>query len=135
MITVKESVTLPIKSEEDIARIRSQVKIYAQQNRLSLIEQTKLITAASEIARNTLIYGLGGECRFEVLLDNSKAGIQLTFIDKGPGIPNIEQALKDGFTSGKGLGLGLGGSKRLVDEFSIQSAPNEGTCIRLAKWK
>lgn len=135
MVTVNESLTLPIRSEEDIVRVRSQVKAYAQQNKLSLLDQTKLITAASEIARNTLIYGLGGDCKFEILLDGYKVGIKLSFIDKGPGIENIELALKDGFTSGKGLGLGLGGSKRLVDEFNIISKPNKGTSIILVKWK
>src|SRR5687768_14700405 len=106
--------TLPIYSEADIVLVRKTVRAWTAELKFSVVDQTKLITAASEIARNTLIYGKGGTVRMEQLEDGTKTGIRLTFKDEGPGIDNLEQALVDGFTSGKGLGLGLSGSKRLV---------------------
>lgn len=102
---------------------------------LSLVDQTKIITAASELARNTLDYGGGGEIRMEVIEDGGRRGLRLTFSDQGPGIADIEQALKDGYTTGSGLGLGLGGAKRLSNEFSIESKPGLGTKITIARWR
>jgi serine/threonine-protein kinase RsbT len=102
---------------------------------LSLVDQTKIITAASELARNTLDYGGGGEVRMEVVEENSRRGVRLVFEDHGPGIADIEQALRDGFTSGGGLGLGLGGAKRLSNEFKIESVPGSGTKITIGRWK
>jgi serine/threonine-protein kinase RsbT len=102
---------------------------------LSLVDQTKLVTAASELARNTLEHGGGGEVEIVLLNDGLRKGVRLTFSDQGKGIPNIEQALKDGFTTGGGLGLGLGGARRLSNDFSIQSKPGEGTRIMMARWR
>ena len=102
---------------------------------LSLVDQTKLVTAASELARNTIKYGGGGEVHLDSLVDGVRQGIGLLFVDAGPGIPDIETALRDGFTTGGGLGLGLGGSKRLADEFDIESRPGEGTAVLVVKWK
>jgi serine/threonine-protein kinase RsbT len=101
----------------------------------TLVDQTKIVTAASEIARNTFIYGGGGALLIERVEEGMRRGLRLTFTDQGPGIPDIEQALKDGYTSGSGLGLGLGGAKRLSSEFAISSAPNQGTRVVLARWK
>lgn len=123
-----------IASEEDIVQVRSVTKRTAVFIGLSLVNQTKVVTAASELARNTLDYGLGGTVQVEVLELAGKTGMRLKFEDHGPGIPNIKQALSDGFTSGKGMGLGLGGSKRLVDEFELSSVAGEGTVITITKW-
>lgn len=128
-------VTLPLRSDEDVVGLRKQVRERAVAIALSLVEQTKLVTAASELARNTLKYGGGGEVHLDALSDGIRQGIGLTFVDGGPGIPDIESALRDGFTTGGGLGLGLGGSKRLVDEFEIDSRPGEGTAVAVVKWK
>jgi serine/threonine-protein kinase RsbT len=102
---------------------------------LSLVDQTKIITAASELARNTLDYGGGGEARMELVEDGGRSGVRLMFEDRGPGIADIEAALKDGFTTGSGLGLGLGGARRLSNEFAIESTPGAGTKITIARWK
>ena len=99
------------------------------------MDQTKLVTAASELARNTVNYGGGGQVLLEALNEANRRGLQLTFVDEGPGIPDIELALKDGYTTGGGLGLGLSGAKRLVNDFEIASRPGEGTCVRIARWK
>ena len=128
-------VTLPLRSDEDVVGLRKQVRERAVAIALSLVEQTKLVTAASELARNTLKYGGGGEVHLDALSDGVRQGIGLIFVDAGPGIPDIESALRDGFTTGGGLGLGLGGSKRLVDEFMIDSRPGEGTAVAVIKWK
>ena len=124
-----------IRSSDDVVRIRQQVRAGAIEAGLSLVDQTKIVTAASELARNTLDYGGGGTAMIEIVRDDLRSGLRLTFEDKGPGIADIERAMKDGFTSGSGLGLGLGGAKRLSNEFSIQSAPGEGTRITIARWK
>jgi serine/threonine-protein kinase RsbT len=126
---------LPIRSEEDIVLVRRQVRIRAVDIRLSLLDQTKIVTAASELARNTLIYGKGGTCSLEVVQVAAGSGIRLTFEDQGPGIPDLDQALTDGFTSGSGMGMGLSGSKRLVNEFDIQSVVGKGTKIVITKWR
>lgn len=127
---------LPIRSSEDVVLVRTAVRKAALEIRLGLVDQTKLVTAASEIARNTLEYGLGGDVTIELIEQAStgKSGIRLAFVDQGPGIPSLEQALTDGYTSGKGMGLGLGGTRRLMDEFEIASKPNEGTRVTITKW-
>lgn len=128
-------VTLRLQSDEDVVGLRKQVRERAVAIALSLVDQTKLVTAASELARNTIKYGGGGEVHLDSLDDGIRKGIGLLFIDAGPGIPNIDNALRDGFTTGGGLGLGLGGSKRLADEFDIESRPGEGTAVLVVKWK
>ncbi|CAG9266506.1 anti-sigma regulatory factor [Paraburkholderia unamae] len=124
-----------LRSDEEIVRLRQIVRDAAIEQGFSLIEQTKFVTAASELARNTLQHGGGGDARLEVLASGVRVGLRLTFVDQGPGIADIERALKDGFTSGNGLGLGLGGSRRLCDEFTIESAPGNGTTVTITKWK
>jgi serine/threonine-protein kinase RsbT len=126
---------LEIRSSDDVVKVRQQVRVMAVEAGLSLVDQTKIITAASELARNTLDYGGGGEMRVEVIEDGSRRGLRLTFEDRGPGIADVAQAMRDGFTSGSGLGLGLGGAKRLSNEFSIDSKPGVGTKICIARWK
>ena len=128
-------VTLRLRSDEDVVGLRKQVRERAVAIALSLVDQTKLVTAASELARNTIKYGGGGEAHLDALDDGVRSGIGLVFVDAGPGIPDIGNALRDGFTTGGGLGLGLGGSKRLVDEFDIDSRPGEGTAVLAVKWK
>jgi serine/threonine-protein kinase RsbT len=128
-------VTLPLRSDEDVVGLRRHVRERAVAIALSLVDQTKLVTAASELARNTIKYGGGGEVHLDSLEDGFKRGVGLIFVDNGPGIADLEQALRDGFTSGGGLGLGLGGSKRLADEFDIDSRPGEGTAVSIVKWK
>jgi serine/threonine-protein kinase RsbT len=128
-------VTLPVRSDEDVVGLRKQVRERAVAIGLSLVDQTKLVTAASELARNTIKYGGGGEVHLDSLADAGRHGIGLVFVDNGPGIDDVDQALRDGFTSGGGLGLGLGGSRRLVDEFDIDSRTGEGTAVSIVKWK
>jgi serine/threonine-protein kinase RsbT len=124
---------LPIKSPEDIVLVRTAVRQAALQLKFGIVDQTKLVTAASEIARNTLIYGKGGEVIIESVRE-LKSGLRLTFIDKGPGIADIDRALSDGYTTGGGMGLGLGGTRRLMDDFKIVSTPSEGTTVSITKW-
>ena len=124
-----------IRQSDDVVRVRQATRTLAVEIGLSLVDQTKIITAASELARNTLDYGGGGEARLEIVDQGGRRGVRLSFEDKGPGIADIEQALKDGFTSGKGMGLGLGGAKRLCNEFSIDSQPGLGTKVTIARWK
>jgi serine/threonine-protein kinase RsbT len=131
----KDSVIVPLRTDEDVVHLRKQVRERALAIKLSLVDQTKLVTAASELARNTIKYGGGGEVHLDAFDDGARLGIGLLFVDAGQGIPNIESALRDGFTTGGGLGLGLGGSKRLVDEFDIDSRPKEGTAVLIIKWK
>jgi len=126
---------LELKSTEDVVRMRQTVRQCAIDLGFSLVDQTKLVTAASEIGRNTLIYGGGGTLRIEPLLDANRRGLCLTFSDHGPGIADIDQALKDGYSTGTGLGLGLGGAKRLSNEFHIASRPGEGTTVTLKRWR
>lgn len=128
-------VTLRLRSDEDVVGLRKQVRERAVAIALSLVDQTKLVTAASELARNTIKYGGGGEVHLDSLADGIRTGIGLLFVDAGPGIKDIDSALRDGFTTGGGLGLGLGGSKRLADEFDIESRPGEGTAVLVVKWK
>ena len=126
---------LPLKSSNDVVMARQKVRQWAIELRFSLVDQTKLVTAASELARNTLNYGLGGEMTIEVITAGVRSGLRLTFEDHGPGIPDIEEALKDGYTSGSGMGLGLGGSRRLVNEFGIESEAGKGTRVTVVRWK
>ena len=126
---------LPLKSSNDVVLARQKVRQWAIELRFSLVDQTKLVTAASELGRNALDHGKGGTMLIESLSSGAKAGLRLTFEDQGPGIPDIEQALKDGFTSGSGMGLGLGGSKRLVNEFSIESQVGKGTKVIATRWR
>jgi len=128
-------VTLPLRTDEDVVGLRKQVRERAVAIALSLVDQTKLVTAASELARNTIKYGGGGEVHLDGLDDSMRRGIGLLFVDAGQGIPDIDSALRDGFTTGGGLGLGFGGSKRLVDEFDVDSRPKEGTAVLIIKWK
>ena len=124
-----------INISDDVVRVRQITRALSVEVGLSLVDQTKIVTASSELARNTLDYGGGGEVIAEIVEQGGRRGVRLTFDDKGPGIANIEQALKDGFTSGKGMGLGLGGAKRLSNEFSIVSEPGIGTKVTIARWK
>jgi serine/threonine-protein kinase RsbT len=133
-VTVASSEILGLTSEPDVVSVRRRVRELAAQLNFSLVDQTKLVTAASELARNTLIYGGGGQMLVEVM-NGPRTGLRLSFEDKGPGIPDINMALRDGFTSGSGLGLGLGGAKRLVSEFEIVSKVGEGTRVTITKWK
>jgi serine/threonine-protein kinase RsbT len=124
-----------IRASDDVVAVRQQTRVLAVGIGLSLVDQTKLVTAASELARNTLDYGGGGEARMEVIEDGRRRGLRLTFEDCGPGIPDIDAALKDGFTTGKGLGLGLGGARRLSNEFFIESTVGVGTKVSITRWK
>lgn len=124
-----------IRGSDDIVRIRQEVRKRAVEIGLSLVDQTKIVTAASELARNTLDYGGGGMACIEIVDDQPRIGLRLTFEDEGPGIADINLALTDGYTTGSGLGLGLGGSRRLCNEFHIESKPGEGTKVVIARWK
>jgi serine/threonine-protein kinase RsbT len=126
---------LPLKTDEDVVRLRKQVREDLVSLGFSLIDQTKMVTAASELARNTLRYGGGGEAHIDQLTNDGRHGLSLSFVDQGPGIEDIGLALTDGYTSGGGLGLGLSGAKRLADEFAIDTAPGRGTTVTIAKWK
>jgi serine/threonine-protein kinase RsbT len=125
---------LEITSSEDVVRVRQIVREAAVGLDFSIVEQTKIVTAASELARNTYDYGGGGRFRLDVLTDGSKRGLRLVFEDDGPGIPDIERALQDGYTTGNGLGMGLSGARRLVSDFSIESQPGKGTCVTATRW-
>jgi serine/threonine-protein kinase RsbT len=125
----------PIRSESDVVAVRQAVRTWAVEMRFSLVDQTKLVTAASELARNTLIHGRGGSARMEAVEDGLRQGIRLVFEDQGPGIPDMQLALTDGYSTGQGLGLGLSGSRRLVNEFEITSTVGEGTRVVVTKWK
>jgi serine/threonine-protein kinase RsbT len=126
---------MPIQSSDDIVRVRQEVRRRAAEAGLGIVDQTKFVTAASEIARNTLDYGGGGTVRLEPVQDGIRRGLRLIFEDSGPGIANLDLALTDGYTTGSGLGLGLSGSRRLCNEFAIESKPGEGTRVTIARWK
>lgn len=130
-----KSEALPIVSQGDVVIVRQAVRTWASEAGFSLVDQTKMVTAASELARNTLEYGGGGNVTLKLLDEGNRKGLRLIFEDQGPGIPDIQLAMKDGYTTGNGLGLGLSGSKRLVSEFDIQSKVGEGTRIMIARWK
>ena len=126
--------TLAIANDADVVRVRQAVRDLAVRAKLSLVDQTKLVTAASELARNTLVYGGGGEAVIS-LTEGPRVGIRVVFADRGPGIPDVDLALTDGWTSGTGMGLGLSGARRLVDEFDLVTEPGQGTTVRVVKWK
>jgi len=127
--------SVPLHSEEHIVGSRQKVRQLTQQLKFSLVDQTKMITAASELSRNTLVHGGGGDMRWELLDDGVRRGLRLHFEDQGPGIADVKLAMTDGWTSGGGMGLGLPGSKRLVHEFEIQSTPGAGTRVSITRWK
>jgi serine/threonine-protein kinase RsbT len=132
---VIKSELMELRSSEDIVRVRQEVRKFAVALGFGIVDQTKLVTASSELSRNTVDYGGGGTVRIESVQNDRRAGVRLTFEDHGPGIEDIEQALKDGYTSGGGMGLGLGGSKRLSHEFEINSTLGEGTRVSIVRWK
>lgn len=134
-MSVTRSDEMPVRSEQHIVLVRQAVRKLSLELGFSLVDQTKIVTAASELARNTLIYGGGGSLRWELLVDGARTGLRLTFSDTGPGIADMALAMKDGWTSGSGLGMGLSGAKRLVNEFDIKSEPGKGTRVMIARWK
>ena len=133
-MAVTSSETIPVISESDVVNVRQRVREASARLGFSLVDQTKMVTAASELARNTLIHGGGGAMDL-MMLNGPRLGLRLVFADKGPGIPDISLALRDGFTTGSGLGLGLGGAKRLVNDFQIDSKPGTGTKVTVTRWK
>ena len=135
MAEVTRAETLPVRGETDVVLVRQAVRTWSVQQGFSLVDQTKMVTAASEIARNTVNYGGGGTVRLEVITDGARRGLRLTFEDNGPGIKDIELAMRDGYTTGTGLGMGLGGARRLVNEFAIDSTPGRGTKVTLTRWR
>jgi serine/threonine-protein kinase RsbT len=126
---------MALLGERDIVMCRQTVRKLTQQVKFSLVDQTKMITAASELSRNTVVYGGGGEMRWEIVHEGLRTGLRLAFEDKGPGIPDVDLALTDGWTSGSGMGVGLSGSRRLVNDFHIRTAVGEGTCVTVTRWK
>jgi serine/threonine-protein kinase RsbT len=134
-MSVAHRVVLPIRSQEDIVRVRKATRENAIAQGFSLVDQTKLVTAASELARNTLDYGNGGEVEITRMLDGARKGLRLTFSDQGPGIADVAKALTDGYSTGGGLGLGLSGARRLSNDFSIDSEPGKGTRVMIARWR
>lgn len=135
MKTVQNKDSIHVIKEQDVVLFRNRVKEFAVKMAMGLVNQTKLITAASELVRNMLKYGGGGIVLIESVTEDRNTGIRLTFTDKGPGIKDISMAMKDGFSTGKSLGLGLPGTKRLVNEFDIKSEPGKGTVVTILKWK
>lgn len=134
-MTIESVRELPLDTQDDVVRVRQAVRAQAVEIGFNIVDQTKAVTAASELARNTVIHGGGGSARIEVLQDTGRRGLRLSFEDKGPGIPDLDAAMKDGFTTGTGLGLGLGGSRRLASEFSVQTGPGEGTRVVYIRWR
>ena len=133
-VAVESRETHRIGSDADVVRVRQSVRTLAVSAKLSLIDQTKLVTAVSELARNTLIHGGGGDATVEVVAAGPRRGVRVAFVDTGPGIANVSLALTDGWSSGTGLGLGLSGAKRLVDDFELESDPGAGTSVSVVKW-
>ncbi len=134
-MTATKNETLPLRTSTDVVVARQKVRQWASDLKFSLVDQTKLVTAASELARNTLDHGKGGQMKIETVLSGARQGLRLVFEDTGPGIADIDAALKDGYTTGGGMGLGLGGSKRLVNEFDIQTEVGKGTKVTVVRWK
>jgi serine/threonine-protein kinase RsbT len=134
-VNVKRAEELKLAESEDVVRVRQTVRAWMVEEGFSLVDQTKMVTAASELGRNAVDYGGGGTALLEQLSEGARAGIRLTFTDHGPGIPDLELALTDGYTTGNGLGLGLSGSRRLVNEFAIESSPNKGTVVTVTRWR
>jgi serine/threonine-protein kinase RsbT len=133
-MTTRDAELIQIRSESDVVQVRQMVRFRAAELRFSLVDQTKLVTAASELARNALIYGGGGTAQIQLVEDGGRKGVRIVFEDRGPGIPDIATAMRDGFTTGNGLGLGLGGARRLVNEFEIDSRPGAGTRVVITRW-
>ena len=131
----QKSETHPIRTSDDVVRVRQVARAWASEIKLSLVDQTKLVTATSELARNTLEHGGGGHMRIEMIENGIRKGVRLSFEDQGPGIEDVSLALRDGFTTGAGMGLGLSGSKRLVNEFDIKSERGRGTTVTIVRWK
>ena len=134
-LVVEKHETVAVRSSDDVVRVRQAVRARSIEAGFGIVDQTKLVTAASEIARNTVDYGGGGTLCIEIVREGTRRGVQLTFADNGPGIADLTVAMTDGYTTGGGLGLGLSGAKRLSNEFSIESAPGKGTKVTLARWK
>ena len=134
-MTVLRDETMPVRTAADVVLVRQTVRAWAVAQGLGLVDQTKIVTAASELARNTLDYGGGGTVRLEALQEGTRRGVRLTFEDRGPGIPDVALALTDGYTTGNGMGLGLSGSKRLVNEFDLWSEVGKGTRVTVTRWK
>jgi serine/threonine-protein kinase RsbT len=134
-MVVQRAETYPLQTSDDVVRVRQIVRGWSVELGFSLIDQTKVVTAASELARNTVIHGAGGTARLEALQDGGRRGLRVVFEDKGPGIPDVDRALQDGYTSGNGLGLGLGGARRLSNEFIIDSRVGEGTRVTIVRWR
>ncbi|RZJ03858.1 MAG: anti-sigma regulatory factor [Haliea sp.] len=134
-VTTDTQGSSPLRNEADIVMSRQVVRGLAQRLKFSLVDQTKMITAASELSRNTVVYGGGGQMDWAIVDSGTRTGLMLKFRDQGPGIPDMDLALKDGWTSGKGMGLGLSGSKRLVHDFHIESVVGQGTCVSVTRWK
>jgi serine/threonine-protein kinase RsbT len=134
-MVVARAELLPIRGEAEVVLVRQTVRAWCVDLKFSLVDQTKMVTAASELARNTLIHGLGGTVDLQMVEDGDRRGLRLVFEDKGPGIADIQLAMKDGYTTGNGMGLGLGGSKRLVHEFEISSEQGQGTRVAITRWK
>jgi serine/threonine-protein kinase RsbT len=132
---VERNEPLPLVSEQDIVAARQKIRKAAQEIGFSIVDQTKIVTAASELVRNAIIYGGGGTLQWDIVTENGRQGLQLTITDKGPGIADLTLAMKDGWTSGGGLGLGLPGAKRLVNQFKIESTPGVGTTVIVTRWK
>ncbi len=132
---VLRSEVLPIRSAQDLVLVRQAVRTWTADLKFSLVEQTKMVTAASELARNTLDYGKGGQVILQIVQEGIRRGLRLSFEDNGPGIPDVELALRDGYTSGGGMGLGLGGARRLVNDFEIVTKVGEGTRVTVTRWK
>jgi len=134
-MSVTKSEVLRLQASEDIVRVRQAVRAWMVERGFSLVDQTKMVTAASELARNAMDHGGGGTVRMEALVDGGRSGIRLVFEDHGPGIPDMALAMQDGFSTVGGLGLGLGGAKRLANEFAIHSQPGEGTRVSVTRWR
>jgi serine/threonine-protein kinase RsbT len=134
-VSITKTESLPLRTEQDVVLARQVVRRLTQEISFGLVDQTKLVTATSELARNAIIYGLGGTLTCELLVDGTRKGLRLQFIDHGPGIADVELAMKDGWTSGRGMGLGLSGSRRLVTDFHIATVPGQGTTVTIARWK
>jgi serine/threonine-protein kinase RsbT len=134
-MVVQRAETYQLHTSDDVVRVRQVVRGWSVELGFTLVDQTKVVTAASEVARNTVTYGGGGTARVEALQDGGRRGLRVVFEDKGPGIVNVEQALQDGFTTGRGLGLGLGGARRLSNDFTIQSRVGEGTRVTIVRWR
>jgi len=126
---------MPLSAERDIVACRQLVRKLTQELKFSLVDQTKMITAASELSRNTIVYGQGGVMRWQIVSEGARTGLRLVFEDEGPGIPDIDLALTDGWTSGTGMGIGLSGSRRLVNDFELRTVVGQGTSVTITRWR